>query len=109
MFDLIHYQLQAQSRNRPLCAAERPSISGTLRIRTRRAVLTSTVEKHLKIHKSALEACKNAEAIVICTEWDEFKTLDWQESECFPFSLYRYQVRVLAFDEATDDLKADSK
>jgi hypothetical protein len=39
------------------------------------------VKKHVKISKSALEACKNAEAIVVCTEWDEFKQLDWEESE----------------------------
>lgn len=42
---------------------------------------TSTNEvdhkQHVSISKSAIEACKDAEAIVICTEWDEFKTLDW--------------------------------
>ncbi|KAG2133179.1 UDP-glucose/GDP-mannose dehydrogenase family, NAD binding domain-containing protein [Suillus cothurnatus] len=27
---------------------------------------------------SALEACKNAEAVIIATEWAEFKTIDWQ-------------------------------
>jgi UDPglucose 6-dehydrogenase len=36
------------------------------------------IKKAVTISKSALEACKDAEAIVICTEWDEFKTLDWQ-------------------------------
>jgi UDPglucose 6-dehydrogenase len=25
------------------------------------------------------EACKNAHAVVILTEWDEFKTLDWKK------------------------------
>jgi len=27
---------------------------------------------------SALEACQGAEAVVIATEWKEFKTIDWQ-------------------------------
>jgi UDPglucose 6-dehydrogenase len=35
----------------------------------------------MTICKSAEEACANAEAIVINTEWDEFKNLDWQKSE----------------------------
>ncbi|RSH93112.1 UDP-glucose 6-dehydrogenase 1 [Saitozyma podzolica] len=37
------------------------------------------IKPHVTICKSAEEACKNAEAIVICTEWDEFKTLDWEK------------------------------
>lgn len=37
------------------------------------------IKPHVSIQKSAEEACKGAEAIVICTEWDEFKTLDWQK------------------------------
>lgn len=36
------------------------------------------VQKSVTVSKSAMEACKGAEAIVIATEWDEFKTLDWQ-------------------------------
>jgi len=39
------------------------------------------VKPHMTICKSAEEACANAEAIVINTEWDEFKNLDWQKSE----------------------------
>ena len=35
----------------------------------------------MTICKSAEEACANAEAIVVNTEWDEFKNLDWQKSE----------------------------
>ncbi|KAF8925732.1 UDP-glucose/GDP-mannose dehydrogenase family, NAD binding domain-containing protein [Dissophora ornata] len=31
------------------------------------------VDKHVEICKSAYEACAGAAAIVICTEWDEFK------------------------------------
>ena len=27
---------------------------------------------------NAYEACKGADAIVICTEWDEFKVLDYE-------------------------------
>ena len=37
------------------------------------------IKPHFTVCKSALEACANAEAIVICTEWDEFKTLPWEE------------------------------
>ncbi|CAK9782954.1 UDP-glucose dehydrogenase [Cutaneotrichosporon oleaginosum] len=37
------------------------------------------IKPHISIQKSAEEACKDAEAIVVCTEWDEFKTLDWQK------------------------------
>lgn len=35
-------------------------------------------KKKVTINKTALEACDGAAAIVIATEWDEFKTLDWQ-------------------------------
>ncbi|CED82753.1 udp-glucose dehydrogenase [Phaffia rhodozyma] len=34
-------------------------------------------KKKVTISKSALDACEGAAAIVIATEWDEFKTLDW--------------------------------
>ncbi|KAJ7199591.1 UDP-glucose/GDP-mannose dehydrogenase [Mycena pura] len=37
------------------------------------------IKKQVKIHKSALEASKNAEAVVIATEWKEFKEIDWAE------------------------------
>jgi len=37
-----------------------------------------TVKKQVTICKSALEACKNAEAVVIATEWKEFKEIDWE-------------------------------
>lgn len=36
-------------------------------------------EKQVSIASSAEEACHNAEAIVIITEWDEFRSLDWAE------------------------------
>lgn len=32
----------------------------------------------MTICKSAQEACLDSEAIIIATEWDEFKQLDWQ-------------------------------
>lgn len=32
----------------------------------------------LTMHEDAYEACKDAHAIAVMTEWDEFKTLDWQ-------------------------------
>ncbi|KAG8688997.1 UDP-glucose 6-dehydrogenase 1 [Ceratobasidium sp. 395] len=36
------------------------------------------IQKQVTIHESALDACKNAEAIVIATEWKEFKEIDWE-------------------------------
>ncbi|KAK7018511.1 UDP-glucose dehydrogenase [Favolaschia claudopus] len=37
------------------------------------------IKKQVKICKSALEACKDAEAVVIATEWKEFKEINWSE------------------------------
>jgi UDPglucose 6-dehydrogenase len=31
------------------------------------------------ICSSAIEACKNAEAVVIATEWKEFRDINWEE------------------------------
>lgn len=38
---------------------------------------TEAAKKQVQIANSAMEACAGAEAVVIATEWDEFKTLDW--------------------------------
>lgn len=38
-----------------------------------------TVKKQVAIKTSALEACARAEAVVIATEWNEFKQIDWKE------------------------------
>lgn len=38
-----------------------------------------TVKKQVSIAPSALEACRNADAIVIATEWKEFKEIDWKQ------------------------------
>ena len=35
-------------------------------------------ERLLNVHKDPYKACKNAHAIAVVTEWDEFKTLDWK-------------------------------
>jgi UDPglucose 6-dehydrogenase len=35
-------------------------------------------EKHIKSYDNPYDACKNAHAIAILTEWDEFKEYDWQ-------------------------------
>ena len=35
-------------------------------------------KKHIQSYENAIDACKNAHAIAILTEWDEFKTYDWQ-------------------------------
>ena len=40
---------------------------------------TSENEKHLVTFENPYEACKNAHAIAVLTEWDEFKTYDWQK------------------------------
>ena len=37
------------------------------------------VQKQVTICSSALHACKNAEAVVIATEWKEFKEIDWEK------------------------------
>lgn len=36
------------------------------------------VRQQVTIHTSALGACVGAEGIVIATEWEEFKHLDWE-------------------------------
>ncbi|TFK53186.1 hypothetical protein OE88DRAFT_1657102 [Heliocybe sulcata] len=38
----------------------------------------ATIQKQVQICGSALEACKNAEAVVIATEWKEFREIDWE-------------------------------
>ncbi|KAG6849877.1 hypothetical protein H0H93_004095 [Arthromyces matolae] len=37
------------------------------------------IKKQVTICGSALEACKDAEAVVIATEWKEFLDIDWEE------------------------------
>ena len=37
-----------------------------------------TIKKHVNIARSALEACKQKEGIVIATEWKEFKEINWR-------------------------------
>ncbi|KAF8553485.1 nucleotide sugar dehydrogenase [Imleria badia] len=39
----------------------------------------TTLQQRVKISSSALEACKEAEAVVIATEWSEFRNIDWNE------------------------------
>ncbi|KAG8740893.1 UDP-glucose 6-dehydrogenase 1 [Ceratobasidium sp. 414] len=36
------------------------------------------IQKQVTIHSSAVAACKNAEAVVIATEWKEFTQIDWE-------------------------------
>ena len=36
-------------------------------------------KKHIECFENSYDACKNAHAIAILTEWDEFKTYDWQK------------------------------
>ncbi|KAJ6623572.1 UDP-glucose/GDP-mannose dehydrogenase [Mycena sp. CBHHK59/15] len=42
------------------------------------AVPTDSIKKQVKICGSALEACRDAEAVVIATEWKEFREIDWE-------------------------------
>ncbi|MBS1534229.1 MAG: UDP-glucose 6-dehydrogenase [Bacteroidetes bacterium] len=37
-----------------------------------------TIDKNVLVYQDPYEACKNAHAIVVLTEWDEFKTYDWK-------------------------------
>lgn len=37
-----------------------------------------SIKKSVTIHSDALSACKGAEAIVVATEWKEFRDIDWQ-------------------------------
>ncbi|KAK9763073.1 hypothetical protein K7432_010597 [Basidiobolus ranarum] len=37
------------------------------------------VKKQVTICTSAYEATQDCDAVVVCTEWDEFKALDWQK------------------------------
>jgi UDPglucose 6-dehydrogenase len=36
-------------------------------------------KKGIQVESNAYDACKNAHAIAVLTEWDEFKTYDWQK------------------------------
>jgi UDPglucose 6-dehydrogenase len=36
-------------------------------------------EKHIASYENPYDACKNAHAIAVLTEWDEFKDYDWQK------------------------------
>ena len=36
-------------------------------------------QKYISVENNGYEACKKAHAIAILTEWDEFKTYDWQK------------------------------
>lgn len=40
---------------------------------------SETNKKHINCFDNATDACKNAHAIAILTEWDEFKNYDWQK------------------------------
>lgn len=42
-------------------------------------ISSHSVQKRVKIFNSALEACKHTEAVVIATEWREFRDIDWNE------------------------------
>jgi UDPglucose 6-dehydrogenase len=35
------------------------------------------LKQHVSVATSAVEACKDAHAVLVITEWDEFKTVDW--------------------------------
>jgi hypothetical protein len=37
------------------------------------------VKKQVTIAKNAIDACRSAEAVVIATEWKEFKEIEWKD------------------------------
>ena len=41
-------------------------------------IIHHVVKKQVTICSSALEACKDAEGVVIATEWKEFRDIDWE-------------------------------
>ncbi|KAJ6553456.1 UDP-glucose/GDP-mannose dehydrogenase family, UDP binding domain-containing protein [Mycena vulgaris] len=47
------------------------------------AVPADVWKKQIKICGSALEACRDAKAVVIAIEWKEFKEIDWKEAHFF--------------------------
>lgn len=42
------------------------------------SVTVSQIKKQLHVHKNPYTALENAHAIAVLTEWDEFKSYDWQ-------------------------------
>ena len=42
-------------------------------------MLITFIKKQVTISHSAIEACKNAEAVVIATEWKDLLENDWEE------------------------------
>jgi len=42
------------------------------------SITSEQVAKQLKVSTSAFAACEGAHAVIVLTEWDEFKTLDWE-------------------------------
>ena len=51
--------------------------------------------KNLFVYESALSAAKEADAIIVLTEWDEFKTLDWESIyKCMRKPAWIFDARV---------------
>lgn len=67
---------QTSARLAPMCHLRR--VSKKIRIYFCQLNAARKVQRQVTICSSALEACRNAEAVVIATEWAEFKTIDWQ-------------------------------
>ncbi|KAJ2919683.1 hypothetical protein MD484_g739, partial [Candolleomyces efflorescens] len=42
-------------------------------------VPVESIQKQVRICSSAMEACQDAEAVVIATEWKEFNDIDWEQ------------------------------
>ena len=76
--------VQAQYGRRSLCAGDRPGEQAAVRrARIVRAYDPEAMERaravlpQIEYAKSAYDAAKDAEALLIATEWDEFQKLDW--------------------------------
>ncbi|KAL6612268.1 UDP-glucose dehydrogenase [Neocallimastix sp. 'constans'] len=56
---------------------ESPSITVVMSLLKEGA--TVSIKNNIKIYDNAYDATNNSDAIVICTEWDEFKMLDYEK------------------------------
>jgi UDPglucose 6-dehydrogenase len=63
----------------PLTTRKSPALGYINRTTLHNDIFPLTVRKRVRIFSSALEACKDVEAVVIATEWKEFRDIDWDE------------------------------
>ena len=59
-------------------------------------MLITFIKKQVTICHSAIEACKNAEAVVVTTEWKEFLEIDWEVYKGMNKPAFVFDGRLLA-------------